>query len=349
MSLSLLIKPVSGSCNLNCEYCFYKEFFLKRKSTSLINCDKLVAFICNTQNTFKGSLDIAFQGGEPLLTGIDFYKEFLSKINLENINLSLQTNATLIDKDWCELFNKYNVLVGVSIDGGKVDNVLRNYPNGSNSFDDVNKSLSLLKEYDVDHNLVCVVSKHNVNNLDRIVDYFVGQLGEKYLQFIPCLKTEYSDLSLSDDEYYKYLQVLFNKYFDGICNGEYFSIRYFDELINVINGRCSSQCGMNGKCEKQLVIESDGSVYPCDFYCDEKHLLGNIEGNTYDNLINNNLSNDFTKKEVMEKCKECKYYKLCQGGCKRQRLDHDYCASIYKFLDNNINKLLYISNYFKGK
>ena len=122
---SLLIKPASALCNLNCSYCFYLDrdadpyAMLAKRQMSLETLERLVEsylFYSYPNSTF------AFQGGEPTLTGLPFYEklvEFQKRHGRDGQNVSnaLQTNGVLIDKDWCGLFREYNWLLGVSVDG----------------------------------------------------------------------------------------------------------------------------------------------------------------------------------------------------------------------------------------
>ena len=104
--------------------------------------------------------------------------------------------------------------------------------------------------------------------------------GFKYLQFIPCLrpfgdKSE-SELYMTPQQYADFLIKGFNYYVKDYVRGQYTSIRWFDNIVHQFLGNPTEQCGMCGHCMHQFVAEGNGNIYPCDFYCTDEWLLGNI-------------------------------------------------------------------------
>ena len=122
---SLLIKPASAVCNLDCEYCFYldrdadpyKE--LPARQMTIETLERLVdtyLFYSYPRSSF------IFQGGEPTLAGLPFFEkliEFQKRYgrNGQSVSNALQTNGTLLDENWCRLLREYNWFVGLSLDG----------------------------------------------------------------------------------------------------------------------------------------------------------------------------------------------------------------------------------------
>lgn len=121
-----------------------------------------------------------------------------------------------------------------------------------------------------------------------------------------------------------------------MANGDYTSIRQFDNFVRLAHFERAEQCGMNGHCTHQFVIESDGSVYPCDFYCTDEYLLGNISDKDFFTLEHTNKAVEFIKESLVvdETCKSCEYYMLCKGGCKRERRDVEKCKAYKTFSDS---------------
>lgn len=353
MPVSVMLKPSSSLCNLKCEYCFYSSLADERSKYSMGMMSEKTAL-----NTIKSALSFAkgtdvyftFQGGEPLLRGIDFYKNFVSLVNESNtehskIHYCMQTNGTLIDSEYAQLFKENGFLVGVSLDGDSELNSYRLYPDGSPSFDDVMRSISLLKEYGVSFNVLSVLTKRTANEFKRAYRFFKSN-NLRYMQFIPCLrplKSDYDESLFMDcDDYYTFLNRGFNIYFNDYMRGEYSSIRSFDNYIALINGHNAEQCGMNGFCSTQFVVEGDGSVYPCDFYCTDEWYLGNINEESFDKLYRSERAVEFMKESfaVSDRCRQCEYFNLCRGGgCKRNRQDMDYCEAYKKFFASGIYKM----------
>ena len=254
-----------------------------------------------------------FQGGEPLLCGMDFYRHFLSYIKKNNrhgspIHICLQTNGTLITEEFAEFFKKNNFLIGVSLDGDKTLNSYRIYADGSDSFSDVMRGIELLKRYGVSFNVLSVLTKRTAQNFRKAYRFF-KENGLRYLQFIPCLrpmKSNYDEeLYMDCDDYAEFLSRGFNIYFNDYMRGEYVSIRSFDNYVSLSAGNNAEQCGMNGCCSTQFVVEGDGSVYPCDFYCTDEWYLGNINESSFDALYHGERAVAFLK-ESFKLSDECK-------------------------------------------
>ncbi|MBR0167800.1 MAG: radical SAM protein [Synergistaceae bacterium] len=118
----MMIKPVSSRCNLHCEYCYYSgKSHLLNIEPEIMSRDVLEAF--TRQNIAmhgrEAVIEFAWHGGEPLLAGIEFFREALSLQRKyggsRKIRNTLQTNATLLDDEYCEFFRANDFLLGVSI------------------------------------------------------------------------------------------------------------------------------------------------------------------------------------------------------------------------------------------
>ena len=124
--ISLLIKPASSSCNLRCKYCFYHSIAGQRQTEcfGMMGVDLLEEITRKTLEYADNACTFAFQGGEPTLAGLDFYRkliEFERKYNTKKVLVinAIQTNGIIIDENWAEFFAKQNFLVGISLDGPK--------------------------------------------------------------------------------------------------------------------------------------------------------------------------------------------------------------------------------------
>lgn len=353
MAISVMLKPSSSLCNLKCEYCFYSSLAGERSEYS-----KGMMTESTAENVILSALDFAkgsdvyftFQGGEPLLSGIDFFSvfvDFVKKNNAQNapVHYCLQTNGTLITDEFAVFFKKHNFLIGVSLDGDEKLNSYRLYPDGKSSFDDVINGIELLKKHNVTFNVLSVLTKRTANNFRKAYRFFKSR-DLRYLQFIPCLRPfsgAYDEEMYMDcDDYSEFLTRGFNIYFNDYMRGEYVSIRSFDNYIALVNGRNAEQCGMNGCCSTQFVVEGDGSVYPCDFYCTDEWYLGNINSASFDELYHSEKAVEFLKEsfKLDPACKACEFFYVCRGGgCKRNRRDKNYCDAYKKFFSRSEYKL----------
>lgn len=353
MAISVMLKPASSNCNLKCEYCFYHSLSAERQefSKGMMSIDTAKRVIDSAFDFAKGTdVYFTFQGGEPLLCGIEFYKEFLSYIKDKNnlnapVHLCLQTNGTLITEEFADFFKKNNFLIGVSLDGNEEIHSYRAYPDGSNSFHDVMNGINLLKKHGVSFNVLSVLTKRTAQNFRKAYRFF-KENDLRYLQFIPCLRPMKSDfddsLYMDNDDYSEFLRRGFNIYFNDFMRGEYVSIRSFDNYISLASGNNAEQCGMNGCCSTQFVVEGDGSIYPCDFYCVDEWYLGNINESSFDELYRCEKSVEFLKESFIidDDCKACDYFYICRGGgCKRNRQDKNYCTAYKSFFESSEYKI----------
>ena len=369
--ISVMIKPASSKCNMACKYCFYEKLAASRHEPDKgMMSESTLKRVLSSAFDYAGSdaAYIVFQGGEPMLAGKEFYRktlELIPELNKQGarIYLNIQTNGTLIDDEWARIFRSGNILVGLSVDGDELLNGMRVYRNGGETFPCVMNAADILKRNGVEFNAVSVVTREVARNI-REAYRFLKTHVSKYIQFIPVLKSTVTDergvidltprygepvgedaeYALGADDYYAYLTGAFDEYLKDILTGDYTSVRYFDNLVRLSRMLPAELCGMNGGCERQFVVEADGTVYPCDFFCTDAYALGDIRKTSFDVLARSERAARFLEEgsAVREECKSCQYYKLCGGGCKREAADIDKCAATKKFLRENLRHLVRI-------
>ena len=346
--LSLMIKPASSLCNLSCEYCFYRDVSEHRENTGFGIMERETAgiLIKKALSYAAGeSVAFAFQGGEPTLAGLEFFKYFVKTVSDSNtygseIFYGIQTNGTLITKEWAEFFSENNFLVGLSLDGDCEGNKFRKKPSGQNSFYKILTCAELLKSHNVNFNILTVLTGYCAENGERIYRYFRDK-GFRYLQFIPCLRpfdsTEESELYMTADQYGDFLIRVFNLYVKDYVRHNYVSVRQFDNWVRLYLGQHPEQCGILGHCTHQFVSEANGNIYPCDFYCTDSCLLGNIKETDFTLMEKSAVAESFIKESLVlsDECKKCKVLPLCRGGgCKRIKASGDYCNAYKKFFSS---------------
>lgn len=354
-ALSIMLKPASGLCGLRCKYCFYADEAAKRETASygFMSEETLEIIIKKTLAFAEGSCTFVFQGGEPMLAGLDFFQkamELQEKWNINHVQISnsIQTNGILIDQDWAGFFKKYDFLVGISLDGNRrVHDANRLDADGKGTFYQVVRAIELLKDYHVEFNVLAVVTRQSAPHARKIYRFF-SNLGVHYQQYIPCLDPleQYPGMesySLTEELYLQFLKELFDCWYEEARQGSLRYVRYFIGLMNLIAGNPPGVCEMNGVCSRQYVAEADGSVYPCDFYMLDPWRLGNLATDSFDELERRREELGFIEasKILPEPCRKCKWIYLCRGGCRRDRLDDDsgkpgwnrYCQAYYGFFE----------------
>lgn len=324
--IELLIKPSSYLCNLDCSYCFYKKTKSIYPNAKIMDLKTLEFFIKRFMDYSEGR-DIYFcwQGGEPLICGIDFYFnviEFQKKYGKRGqiVGNTIQTNGILIDEKWIEFFKKYNVFVGISLDGPEeIHNFYRKYKDGRKTFNKVMENIRLLKSADVQFNILSTIGENSGKYPEKIFEFFIKK-DFKYLQFIPATdrkKGKISDFSITPLTYSKFLCRIFDLWWN---NGSPFvSIRFFDNILEVLLGLEVSNCTLKKRCGEYLVIEHNGDIYPCDFFVMPEFKLGNIYTDEIEKIYEK-LENFGKMKEIeLSECKKCRWNFICNNGCMWQR------------------------------
>lgn len=289
----------------------------------------------------------AWQGGEPTLMGLDFYKrvaELQKKYASpgQAVSNALQTNAVLLDDDWCKFLNEYNWLVGISLDGPKKYHDHYRLDHAANgTYDRVIKAIDCCKKNKVEFNVLVLLNDKNVQAPDELFDYFVG-LDIKFLQFIPCIEApegpgKIADFSITPKQYSDFIRRIFDRWLE--FGPEKISIRLFDSIMNYSLSGCHTNCTFDKRCNQYIVIEHNGQAYPCDFFVELRYSLGNIMDTNIKDLFNSPVKKDFakTKKDLSNKCLICRHNNYCRGGCLKDRIvlnnklnDPSYFCQAYK-------------------
>ena len=328
-----LIKPASSSCNMRCRYCFYHDVSSSRKIKSFgIMSEATVKALIRCVYGYLSSGDcvtFTFQGGEPTIAGIAFFKNFTSLAEeLSNgklkIYFAIQTNGLLINREWAKFLAEKNFLVGISADGyDEIHNYLRHDAENNDTYSTVASAIKILKNAGVSYNILSVISAQMAKHPLAVMKN-CKRNEWNYLQFIPCLSP--LDSSLSDYEpppktYASFMKKVFDVWLERINTETPVSIRQFDNLFTMLQGAAPEQCGLSGKCTPQFVVEADGSVYPCDFYVLDRYRCGSVLTDSVEQISNSEGMKLFMKEHIQSGnlCKSCPVYRFCKGGCRRYR------------------------------
>ena len=354
LAVPVMFKTVGDRCNLDCIYCYSKGY----SSTSNMTMDITLyeKFFKDYFEYFSGQGIFIWQGGEPMLAGLDFFENILNlevKYAKKNTVLDnrLQTNGTLINDRWAIFFKKYNFLVGISIDGpALLNDINRIDKRGNGTFNRALSGLHILQKYKVSFSVLTVVGKHNVNNAEALFDFYINE-GIDSVQFIPQMSFKSVDsemnptYALTAFEYGKFLQDFYKLW---LTKGrDSLHVRFFEDTFAALTGEIPTSCMMQKECPISLVIDPVGGVFPCDFYMSSDWKLGDIRKNSIQEIIESEKLLIFRKRKTQlnDECVKCKYKKLCYGGCPRNRIySHEtispdiFCQS-YKLFFENAEKL----------
>jgi serine-type anaerobic sulfatase-maturating enzyme len=347
---SLLIKPASAVCNLDCAYCFYldrdadpyKSLPARRMSPDTL--ERLVdtyLFYSYPNSVF------AFQGGEPTLAGPEFFEklvEFQKQYGRDGQGVSnaLQTNGILIDDRWCQIFHEYNWLIGISIDGPEnVHDLYRFNKGGQGTWKQVMRGIETMKKNKVEFNVLCVLSQSNVNKPKEVYKFF-RSLGIEYIQYIPLSEFDAEGnplpFTITPEQYGRFMLETFDLWWP---ERRKVRIRYFDNLAEGLAGQKPGNCTMHETCDSYVVVEYNGDVYPCDFFVEDGWKLGNINLDSWVEIARRQQRYSFAAKKTIAhpECQVCEWQQLCHGGCPKHRHDRyrrfedlDYFCGAYKMM-----------------
>lgn len=357
---NLLIKPASSLCNMRCRYCFYADVSSRREvqNRGVMSEETLEILVRAALRYASGSCGFNFQGGEPTLAGLDFYRRLIELQNKYNVNRveifnAIQTNGYLIDDEWAKFLADNRFLVGLSLDGpAEIHDACRLDPAGKGTHTRVLRAAAALDRQGAEYNILCVVNNFVARHGRKVYNFF-RQSGFRYLQFIPCLDPfdgdERHDYSLTAERYAGFLKATFDLYYDDFCRGEYTSVRTFDNYVSMLAGRPPEACGMQGVCSSYFTVEGDGSVYPCDFYVLDRYRMGSVLEDSFAAMAGSEAAVRFVEesKPVDSSCQSCGYFPFCRGGCRRYRepfVDgrpglNKFCSAYREFFDHALPRM----------
>jgi uncharacterized protein len=326
---SLLIKPASADCNLACTYCFYlpKAGLYPESSRHRMSEGTLKRLISTYLDTKQDTYAFGWQGGEPTLMGVEFFRkvvELQSRFgrNGSIVSNGLQTNATMITDELARLLAEYRFLLGVSLDGPEeIHNTYRRNRKGAGSYERVIRGIELLNKHRVEFNILVAVNAANVAVARRIYNFLLD-LGIRYHQYIPIVEFDEQGrplpFSIDGPQWGAFLKELFEVWYPDAGR---VSVRLFDALLNYLVDGSRIICTMGGDCRQYFLVEHNGDVYPCDFFATPELRLGNLMETDWSALLESPGYEAFGRQKSTwnEACESCPFLQLCMGDCLKHR------------------------------
>lgn len=345
--LHVLVKPIGPICNLDCHYCFYlsKQALYPPHEPWRMSDATLEAYVRQyiaAQPESVDSIEFAFQGGEPTLMGLDFFRRMV-QLQQEHvppgkqISNALQTNGLLLDDAWCEFLREHNFLVGLSLDGpADLHDAYRRDKKGGATFAPVLQAIERLREHRVPFNILCCVHRRNADHPARVYNFFVDH-GVEFLQFIPivqrlpavALQGRPGDVppeslvtphSVLPGQYGRFLRAVFEIWVRRDV-GRIF-IRDFDQAVASWLGVGASLCIYARQCGRAVALEHNGDLYSCDHYVEPAYRLGNIHDTPLAGLADSPRQVQFGRDKeatLPDCCRRCSVRFACNGGCPKDR------------------------------
>ena len=355
----VMSKPTGAICNLDCEYCF----FLSKEELypgSGFRMDPTVheAYVRQLLAAQRGldEVVVAFQGGEPTLMGLDFFRRTLElerqyAAPAQRVLNTVQTNATLVDDEWAEFFGENEFLVGVSIDGPReMHDAYRVDKGGKPTFDRVIRGLDALKRHGVDWNAITTVNAANGDHGREVYTFLRDELGAAFVQLIPVVERVTAELlplaesgwggrpgprplyrqdgdlvthrSVGAEQYGRFLVDVFEEWVRHDV-GDVFVSMFDTALAHWMGMDQAGLCVHARTCGDAVALEHNGDLYSCDHYVEPDYLLGNIaEGRTLLQLVDSPQQRAFGRAKLdtlPAYCLSCDVRFACNGGCPKDR------------------------------
>ena len=331
----LLAKPTGAVCNLDCSYCFFLSKEMLYPGSRFRMADELLETYIRQvieAHARVPEVVIAWQGGEPTLMGVEFFRRSVELANRylgpgRRATYTIQTNGTLIDEEWAAFFKENDVLVGISIDGPQpLHDAYRVNKGGKGSFHEVMRGLGHLRDAGVDWNVLTTVHAANGDHGREVYRFLRDDCGASYIQFIPIVERAaaqgrgVTDRSVSAEQYGRFLIDVFEDWVRRDIGEVY--VQMFDVALANWVGEPPGLCVHSETCGLALVLEHTGDVYSCDHFVEPRYLLGNIKEHHLLKLVSSQQQVQFgaDKRDTLPQvCLECEVRFACHGGCPKDR------------------------------
>ena len=285
------------------------------------------------------NVSFIWHGGEPLLVGRRFFLNALTRItkaaNDADVQLrhSVQSNGTLLDAAWIELFVLHDVSVSLSLDGPKDIHDLHRRVGRRGSFDRAMRAISMLRDAGIQPGVLATLTKASLGREEDIFAFFIG---ERLLSFdiLPCFfsgNRSSQPLTIAPDEWATFMIRLFDLWYER--DDPAIQIRFFNSVLRGLLGRRPCLCSLDGNCAQFLTIEHDGALYPCDdFAMEERYCAGRLTETSFLECLSSRGFAAFLalRAEALDalKCHGCDFLPVCGGGCsKHLPIGSSVCAA----------------------
>ena len=353
----LLAKPTGAVCNLDCKYCFFLSKEMLYPGSRFRMADELLDTYVRQllESHPDGEVSIAWQGGEPTLMGLDFFKRSVDHAERhkrpgQTVSYTIQTNGTRLDREWSAFFKEHRFLVGLSVDGPRaLHDAYRVDKGGQGTFDQVMRGWGALGARGVDVNILCTVHAANADHPLDVYRFFRDTLHAAFIQFIPIVERVtpemrpvanmgwgergsgrrplyllegnlVTDRSVTAAQWGRFLVEVFDEWVRRDVGQVY--VQMFDAALASWVGAPASMCIFAETCGGALALEHNGDLYSCDHFVEPGYRLGNIQQAHMLELIASDTQRQFglAKRDTLPRyCRECAVRFACHGECPKDR------------------------------
>ena len=331
----VFVKPVGSSCNLDCHYCYYlkkKHLYPQTKSFRMSDVILEEYIVQHIEASLEPLIRFSWHGGEPTLLGLDYFRKIvmLQRKHLppdRQITNGMQTNGTLLDRNWCRFLAEEDFFIGLSLDGPQeMHDRYRLTKSQKSSFDQTLRGYELLRRYQINTDILCVVNEHNVKYPTQVYRFF-KKIKAKFVSFLPLVESQpgteggVSQHTVPPAAFGDFLCTIFDEWLEQDIGR--IKIQIFEEAARTAFGQDHSLCIFRPTCGDIPVVEHNGDFYACDHFVDAEHHFGNIIETPLAELLESREQRAFgqTKLDTLPQyCRVCGVRAMCHGGCPKNRI-----------------------------
>ena len=364
----VLGKPSGATCNLDCTYCFFlSKEKLYPDSRFRMSEDLLETYIRQVIESQRApEVTLAWQGGEPTLMGLDFFKrsiDYVKKYARPGVTVqhTMQTNGILLNDAWCDFFHEHHFLIGLSLDGPqKMHDTYRVDKGGAPTFHKVMRAARLLQEHQVEFNILTTVNAANADHPLEVYRFLRDEVDTNFMQFIPIVErineqgeigfqegNQVSERSVTPEQWGTFLITIFDEWVRHDVGTVF--VQMFDAALASWYGAPPVLCIFSETCGNALALEHNGDLYSCDHFVEPKYLLGNIKQKHMIELVASDQQRQFGlhKRDSLPRyCRECEVRFACHGECPKNRFIEtpdgepglNYLCAGYKAFFHHVDK-----------
>jgi uncharacterized protein len=383
----VMLKPAGSSCNLDCTYCYYleKKKLYQSAADYKMSDELLEEFVKQFIDANQVPVvTFTWQGGEPTLMGLDFYKKAIALqkkyANGKTIENSFQTNGTRLNDEWCKFFHDNKILIGISIDGPEHNHDhYRKTSSGRPTFKMVMGGIEMLLKHSVEFNTLSCVNDYNVHFASETYR-FLKSIGSVFLQFLPVVERRVmvetanslnlvannylkeaivTDWSVNGKDFGKFLTTIFDEWVRGDVSRYY--VQIFDATLANWVGEMPGICVFSETCGDALVMEHNGDLYSCDHFVYPEYKVGNLLEKPITDIVKSRQQFDFgigKRNSLPGYCLRCNVRFACHGECPKHRFLYspdgeyglNYLCEGYRMYFNHVEPYMdYMTKEFQNK
>jgi uncharacterized protein len=317
---TVVLQPTT-LCNLDCSYCYLPDRLKNNRMPPAVA--KAVASVLAVGSEKRLVL---WHGGEPLATGIRHFERLVEEFewprSLGLCEHSLQTNATLIDGEWCDFLLRYRFQVGVSIDGPRSQNVARKGWSGQPAFESALRGIASLRDAGIKFGIIAVVNRANLDSPEELYD-FLCSLGPCSIS-VNVEEREGNNIYAVPPDRRK-VDLFWDRLLAAWVANPRVPIRQFRDAFNVIDSVATGKTTyLDPSRNIYPTVTAEGDVFllspelaalPLEMR--PRFVVGNVLRTSLSTIVEEGLRSDYVNEfiEGVVRCRsECEYFPFCRGG-----------------------------------